>query len=196
MMAGLHRYHGRNGKYLVLRRDGTVPEWPNFVLGAKDPAAPVALRAYAEEARRLNMDYQYVSDLLRLADEFDAFRIEGPGKRGDPDAPLHRKDDPRIIEAMQTGQLTLPPITDAAEAAFGPPVNDKLRTRSRLFLSLPDVRQHRVAQAILQDLLPYTSAPNATERGIILFRYASENGLVPHLIEAIDREVAGFTSNA
>jgi hypothetical protein len=24
------------GKYLVMRRDGTVVEWPNFTIGAKD----------------------------------------------------------------------------------------------------------------------------------------------------------------
>lgn len=28
------------GKYLVKRRDGSVVEWPNLVMGAKDPAAP------------------------------------------------------------------------------------------------------------------------------------------------------------
>ena len=36
------------GKYLVKRRDGTVVEWPSFVLGARDPHAAAALRAYAD----------------------------------------------------------------------------------------------------------------------------------------------------
>jgi len=34
------------GKYLVKRRDGTVVEWPSFVLGARDPASAPALRAW------------------------------------------------------------------------------------------------------------------------------------------------------
>jgi len=116
-MAGIHRYHDRNGKYVVLRRDGTIPEWPNFVLDAADPCAPVAIRAYRNEASRLGMDPQFVSDLGRMADEFDAYRAyvaSRGGKRGDPDAPLHRKDDPRIIEAMETGVLALPPLTTNA----------------------------------------------------------------------------------
>ena len=28
------------GKFLVVRRDGSIPHWPHFVLGARDPAAP------------------------------------------------------------------------------------------------------------------------------------------------------------
>ncbi|HXI43902.1 MAG TPA: hypothetical protein VNH83_28225 [Bryobacteraceae bacterium] len=40
--AGLWRKNPETpeGKYLVKRRDGSVVDWPNFVLGAKDPAAP------------------------------------------------------------------------------------------------------------------------------------------------------------
>jgi len=41
------------GKFLVVRRDGSIPAWPHFVIGARDPAAPVALRAYADAAERL-----------------------------------------------------------------------------------------------------------------------------------------------
>jgi hypothetical protein len=44
------------GKYLVLRRDGTVPDWPYLVMGAADPVVPVALRAYAVEAERVGLD--------------------------------------------------------------------------------------------------------------------------------------------
>lgn len=52
------------GKYNVTRRsDGTKPDWPWFVLGAKDPAAPAALRVYATEC-------------VRLADEFEAYLKE------------------------------------------------------------------------------------------------------------------------
>lgn len=89
------------GKYLVKRRDGTVVEWPNFVLGAKDPAAPIALRAYAAAAQRLGMNSQYVNDVLHLADEFDAYR--GDHGVGDPDRGRHRADDARTIQEMRNG---------------------------------------------------------------------------------------------
>lgn len=41
-MAGLfsNQPATKEGKYLVQRRDGTVPDWPWFVLGARDPIAP------------------------------------------------------------------------------------------------------------------------------------------------------------
>ncbi len=88
----------KGGKYLVLRRDGTVPEWPNFVIGAADPAAPAALRAYAKAAAELRMDPEFIEDVRRLADEFEVYRDErGPG---DPDAKPHRKDDPETIAKM------------------------------------------------------------------------------------------------
>jgi hypothetical protein len=92
----------REGKYLVQRRDGTVPAWPYFVIGAADPMAPTALRAYADAAEVLQMDPQYVSDLRALALEFIAWRVEHG--EGDPDAPRHRADDPAIIELMRQGR--------------------------------------------------------------------------------------------
>jgi hypothetical protein len=87
------------GKYLVTRRDGTTPEWPYFVIGAKDPASPAALRSYADAAEREGMDPQYVSDVRGLADDFERYRMEAGG--GDPDAPRHRKDDPATIAKMR-----------------------------------------------------------------------------------------------
>lgn len=103
-MTGLWRYgkEAPEGKYLVLRRDGSVPMWPFMVFGAKDPAAPTALRAYADEAERLGFDQQYVSDVRRLADEFTAY-LKAMGT-GDPDAPPHRKDDPAVIAKMRQGK--------------------------------------------------------------------------------------------
>jgi hypothetical protein len=87
------------GKYLVKRRDGSVVEWPSFVLGAKDPAAPAALEAYAAEAERLGMNPRYVMDLRALAFEFRAYKIHFGS--GDPDRGRHRKDDPETIEEMR-----------------------------------------------------------------------------------------------
>lgn len=100
-MPGLWRFREGKDKYLVLRRDGTRPEWPSFVLGGKDVAAPEALRAYAQAATEHNFDPDYVEDIYRLADEFDAYR-EAHGL-GDPDGPRHRQDDPVTIAMMPKG---------------------------------------------------------------------------------------------
>jgi hypothetical protein len=87
------------GKYLVKRRDGSVVEWPNFTLGARDPAAPAALRAYAYHAKRLGMTEGYCESVLRLADEFEKYRLAHGD--GDPDRGRHRKDDPATVAEMR-----------------------------------------------------------------------------------------------
>lgn len=90
------------GKYLVKRRDGTVVEWPSFVLGARDPHAAVALRAYADSIEKdPDVHPDFPARLRRLADEFDAYRaIHG---EGDPTRGRHRKDDPATIAEMRKG---------------------------------------------------------------------------------------------
>ena len=89
------------GKYLVQRRDGTVPDWPYFVIGAADPCAPAALRAYAAAAEENGLDPEYIADIRLLAYEFEEYFIGHP--HGDPDAPRHRQDDPEIIAKMKKG---------------------------------------------------------------------------------------------
>ncbi len=103
-MSGLWRKQDstREGKYLVKRRDGTIPDWPSFVLGARDPAAPIALRAYADAAEKLSgFDPAYIADIRWLADEFEKYRQEHGD--GDPSAPRHRTDDPATIAEMARG---------------------------------------------------------------------------------------------
>ncbi|MHB1524908.1 MAG: hypothetical protein ACYCZN_01285 [Candidatus Dormibacteria bacterium] len=99
-MPGLWRNQDgtKEGKYLVQRRDGSVPDWPYFVLGARDPAAPMALRTYANVCEALGLDAAYVRDVRRLATDFEAF-LAGHGS-GDPDAARHRTDDPAIVAKM------------------------------------------------------------------------------------------------
>lgn len=87
------------GKYLVKRRDGTVPEWPWFVLGGRDPMAPWALRFYAILAFIMRKDWQYVKDVWKLAGEFAQYRWHTGS--GDPDGPRHRQDDPETVAQMQ-----------------------------------------------------------------------------------------------
>jgi hypothetical protein len=88
----------KEGKFLVLRRDGTIPEWPHFVLGARDKAAPAALRAYADAAAAAGMDKEYTASILELANDFEKYRAATGD--GDPDAAWHRKDNPLVIKAM------------------------------------------------------------------------------------------------
>lgn len=91
------------GKYLVKRRDGTVPEWPSFVLGARDPHAPAALRAYASSALGdPEFSDAFIQRLFRLADEFDAYRMKHGA--GDPGKGIHRVDDPATVAEMRAGR--------------------------------------------------------------------------------------------
>lgn len=109
----------KEGKYLVKRRDGTVPEWPWFVLGAKDPAAPSALRAYAVAAAAIGYDPAYVADIRELAEEFD--RYQASYGSGDPDAPPHRRDDPDTVAQM--GYPITPPPAPTPHRP--PPAGDR-----------------------------------------------------------------------
>lgn len=96
------------GKYLVVRRDGTIPAWDHFVMAAGDPAAPAGLLAYAAEARKLGMDEAFCASIEELAADFAmetvdrANRAEQRGEKGaDPDAPPHRKDNPAVLAMMR-----------------------------------------------------------------------------------------------
>ena len=89
------------GKFLVVRRDGTIPEWPHFVLGARDPAVPAALRAYADESQKRGFDMAYCDSIRDLAGDFERYR--GQHGDGDPDAKPHRKDDPAVLNLMRGG---------------------------------------------------------------------------------------------
>lgn len=96
------------GKYIVLRRDGTVFSEPNFVLGPRDPAAPAAMRAYADECQKLmdsgntNFNQQYIDECRNLASMMEQHQaIYG---LGDPGKGPHRKDHPKVIEQMLNPQ--------------------------------------------------------------------------------------------
>lgn len=105
---GLWRYREDTpeGKYVVLRRDGTVFPGPNFVLGYRDRAAPAALRAYAAECQLLleagddNYNEQYIQDCLRLADDMERATRNDP-RPGDPGKGKHREDHPLVLEQMR-----------------------------------------------------------------------------------------------
>lgn len=90
------------GKYLVKRRDGTVVEWPSFVLGGADPHAEVALRAYADSVERAGGNAGWIAGIRRLADDYRVWREEHG--EGDPGMGIHRKDDPATIAEMRKGR--------------------------------------------------------------------------------------------
>jgi hypothetical protein len=89
------------GKFLVVRRDGTVPAWPHFVLGGRDPYAPAALRAYVKEylSRANPADEEYANSILELASDFERYNQETGN--GDPESGPHRVDDPDVIAVMR-----------------------------------------------------------------------------------------------
>jgi hypothetical protein len=102
------------GKFLVVRRDGSIPHWPHFVLGARDPAAPTALRAYANECERLGFEPEYVASIRERITDFNDYLLEHG--RGDPEAPPHRKDDPDVIQAMRGETVTISVARDIRNA--------------------------------------------------------------------------------
>jgi hypothetical protein len=86
-------------KFLVVRRDGTIPEWPHFVMGARDPWAPAAMRAYADAAEADGAEAEYVKSLREEAERFEEYRQKHGA--GDPEAAPHRKDDPSVVQVMR-----------------------------------------------------------------------------------------------
>jgi hypothetical protein len=103
-MGGLWRNEEgkRGGKYLVVRRNGSIPEWPWFVLGARDPSAPAALIAYAKDCDLRGVSAQYVTDVMALAEQFERYAAEHG--YGDPTSPPEEKDkdNPAIVSALAT----------------------------------------------------------------------------------------------
>jgi hypothetical protein len=96
----------KEGKYLVVRRDGTIPPWPHFVLGGYDPAAPAALRAYANAGALLGYHPDFTDSVLELADDYERLAREHAGE-ADPDAGPHREDNPAVVAMMRgEGDLT------------------------------------------------------------------------------------------
>jgi hypothetical protein len=90
--------------WLWLKSPAVDPQvGPSFVLGARDPAAPAALRAYAVEGLAKGVLHEdFAKRVTKLADEFDAYRAEHG--EGDPGRGLHRKDDPATIAEMRKGR--------------------------------------------------------------------------------------------
>lgn len=121
---GLWRKGGlNNGKYLVLRRDGTVPECANFVFLERDPSAPAGLRAYADEAEGRGYHPQYVADMRELSDEWEASSLG----EGDPDAGPHRIDMPLVVRLMDGEFASVSEALEAQDTRIAELEQDKAR---------------------------------------------------------------------
>jgi hypothetical protein len=97
------------GKYLILRRDGSVVEFPVFVLGARDPYAAKALRYYADllqeevDKQNYNIHHKYPKAIKKWADVFDDYRKEHGESKPCSDK-SDRVDCPLIIALMKAGK--------------------------------------------------------------------------------------------
>ena len=90
------------GKYLVLRRDGTVPPWPWFVMGGADPMVPWALRFYCLLGFVMrHYSWGYVKSMWRFTRAMQKYRREHG--TGDPGKGPHRRDDQETIAKMRQG---------------------------------------------------------------------------------------------
>lgn len=112
LLRGLVRDNPRTpeGKYLVLRRDGSVVEFPVFVLGARDPYAEKALRYYADLIEKNINNHTakpaytyYPKALHRWADEFKKYREEHGDSNPCADK-VNRVDCPLVVTLMKQGK--------------------------------------------------------------------------------------------
>lgn len=107
-------------KYLVARRDGSIPVAPWFVLLATDRAAPVGLKAYAAHCRALGVDPEYCDNVERKAAEFEAYRETN---NTDARQTTERLDDEDVValidgkESYGEVMLAMDNATDTTKAA-------------------------------------------------------------------------------
>jgi hypothetical protein len=89
-------------KYLVVRRDGTMPQWPSFVLGAQDPASSAALRAYVhahmEQGKQDDEKLAYLQGILDEADAWDRYREEHGARQ--PEEVDRREESHDVMTAL------------------------------------------------------------------------------------------------
>lgn len=74
-------------KYIVVRTDGTLPDWPYFVIGAKDPAAASTIRNYASTALAINGDHDYHENVKDLSRRFGVWKAADEHGVASPEMP-------------------------------------------------------------------------------------------------------------
>lgn len=126
-----------NGKYLVVRRDGTVPAWDWLVMGARDPYAPAALLGYASAIAEAATDLlkkskgdvkveaqakamkAYAQSVLDKAQDWEAYRVkEGAG---DPLGQPWRKEADDVMRALNGETSVVVVMPDKDNSSTKPP---------------------------------------------------------------------------
>lgn len=88
-------------KYLVVRRDGTIPSWPYFVLGAQDPCTLPAMRAYRQQAIN-RVGIAYADLIFDITQEMQSYQ-EHKGLLVPQNVVIPRLiDDPLIAKACES----------------------------------------------------------------------------------------------
>ena len=122
-----------NGKYLLVRRDGTVPAWCNlaYVLGPRDPATPIALRAIANHAMEesKNPDLDYVQSLLDRADECDRYREQHGA--GDPKSHPWRTEAHDVMSALAGNNSVIVALPDKDNSHTSPPAEQTVALQTQ-----------------------------------------------------------------
>lgn len=83
-------------KYLVVRGDGSIPEWGSFVLSHDDAATPLALRAYAQALEMQGREPELVRDVLELVEALEARPPRATAPEREPGAEV-----PAIVRMMR-----------------------------------------------------------------------------------------------
>lgn len=102
------------GKYLVIRRDGSIPSWPCFVLGGRDPYVPAALEAYAKAVRDTGGNEEYAQLVEQRATDFRLYaQSVGYSRPEEPNQFIEHEGVARAMRAeVEVIQLTV--MSDAA----------------------------------------------------------------------------------
>jgi hypothetical protein len=116
-----------NGKYLIVRRDGTVPAWGGlaFVVGPRDIGAAAALRAYvtahleAAKKSKAEPDNDYLQSVLDRADEFERYLAQEGA--GDPQAAPWRFEAHDVMTALEGNTSVVVVMPDKDNSRTKPP---------------------------------------------------------------------------
>lgn len=119
------------GKYLLVRRDGTSPAWNNiaFVLGPRDPHAAAAIIAYVDSMMAAGKDSEgnpkydkaFCEKLLALAELYEAYQQDHGV--GNPTEQPWRPEAHDVMTALQGGTSVVVVMPDKDNTKTSPPLD-------------------------------------------------------------------------
>lgn len=118
-------------KFVVLRADGSRPEWPDFVLNLNDEGAYIALNAYVTHYAGLkDADPEYISFLYGQLSEAEEYMEDRGWSR--PDKPSKRDEDGIPVNPVVAALLDgAPDLTEGLVEALPGLVSDGVRRQLR-----------------------------------------------------------------